>query len=215
MSTPAHLLRDVARLVLLFRADGAGAELRRAALRAAVRSARHVTLDLAVDERTLRLNGIAHLGATAEEQALAAALREARLSRLTVRAGAGVRDVAHLAGLVASVGVAEGASGAALVRELDALRLWSVRLRAMPDAESAPPELPAALVGALGLVRAALAQDAVPTAPELDAAATVLAADVAPDAHVPASALLQRAGDAGARALVARLALAGTIAERR
>jgi HEAT repeat protein len=214
MSTPVLLLRDVARLVLLLRADGAGAELRRAALRAAVRSARHVTLDLAVDERTLRLNGIAHLGAAAEEHALAAALRDARIARLTVRAGAGARDVAHLAGLVADAGTA-GVAGAALVRQLDARRLWSVRLVAAPDGAAADGELPPALAGALTLVRAAAAHDGEAAARELDAAASLLAEDVAPDVHATASLLLRREGDAGARALIAHLAVAESIAARR
>ncbi|GLC25302.1 HEAT repeat domain-containing protein [Roseisolibacter agri] len=212
MSTPALLLRDVARLVLLLRAERAEADLRRAALRTAVRTARHVSLDLAVDGRTLRVNGVAHLGATAEEQALVTTLREARIARLTVRAGAGVRDVAHLAGLLAH---AEGATGTALVRELDARRLWSVRLVAAPDGVTADPELSPALAGALVLVRGAVAHGGPASAPELDAAAALLAEDVAPEIHAAAGAVLRREGDAGARALIARLAAAESIAARR
>ena len=225
MSTPALLLRDLARLVLVFRtpgvgapgagAPGADAALRRAALRAAVRSARHATLDLAVDERTLRVNGVAHLGASPEEQTLVSAMREGRLARLTVRAGAGARDVAQLAGLLAGMGGAAHAAGAALAQELDALRLWSVRLVPVPDAAAIARALPAALAGALTLVRAAVAHAGPASAAELDAAASLLAEDVAPDVHATASLLLRRAGDAGARALIARLAIAETIAARR
>ena len=278
MSAPAHLLREVARLVALFRTPEAGAEARRAALRATVRAARHATLDLEIDERTLRLNGAAHFVMTTAEEALVRTLRDGGVARLSVRRHAGARDVAHLAGLLAgpAVGIegAQRTAGEALAHEMDALRLWSVRI--VPAVPADPPRaLPSALSAAVEAVRAAdeaerartcaaladataeplrdaepeMRDDAlravaaalalVPTTTPDDlavglgvqdeAAAGALLTDdavtVAASALVREStsaelrgaalALLRRAGDVGARGLLAELTAADTIAARR
>jgi HEAT repeat protein len=75
------------------------------------------------------------------------ALRAHGIRRLVVRRQAGVRDIAHVAGLLAREAGGPDAS-AALARELDTLRLWGVRL-VPDDAAREPGSLPDAVEEAL------------------------------------------------------------------
>ncbi|AHG88501.1 hypothetical protein J421_0964 [Gemmatirosa kalamazoonensis] len=119
-----------------------------AALRAAARAARHGSLEISDGGGQVTVDGQLAPALALGEDAVMRAMRAHGIRRLVVRRHAGARDIAQLAGLLARQPSGSAAeSGVALVRELDELRLWSVRLVPTEDASDAP--LPDAVEAAL------------------------------------------------------------------
>ena len=123
---------------------------RGAALRALARAARTASLEVEDAGDAPLVNGEPLPTYSIGHEAVIEAMRQHGIRRLVVRRHAGARDLAQVAGLLVRSTEADGAE---LARELDDLRLWSVRL--VPAQDAGGTALPAAVESALGALAAA------------------------------------------------------------
>jgi HEAT repeat protein len=181
-----HALTDT----LVAFADPAAAQGDRiAALRTAARAARHRGLEMSHADRAFVVNGTEVPMALLERDGVVRAMRAHGIQRLVVRRHAGARDIAQLIGLLAREPAGTPLeSGVTLARELDELRLWSVRI--VPTEAPSDAPLPEAVETALAAFAAGPPSEADARAQALvDALTAAVRQEPAQRARVVAHAL--------------------------